>query len=149
MLIIGLGTHQRGDLLLPLYPVAALVAAGELDRLTKTWKPPVPAPLAAITGVLAIAGFFYKYHTAAKSDPAVQLTARYHDLADQLLAKGGSGFPFTHCDDLFAVNFYLHTMRPLHVGPRNFPPASPMKAAKWFTILMPAPSCSPTPPPRL
>jgi len=117
MLIIGLGTHQRGDLLLPLYPPAALIAAAELDRLTKTWQPKTMISLAVLTSAPAVAGFFYNYHIAAKRLPAIQLTTRYHAFADQLLATAGSGFPFTHCDDSFAVNFFLHTMRPLHLGP--------------------------------
>lgn len=113
LVLLGLGAHQRGDLVFPLLPATALLAGREAAR----WLPGRFAwrrlALAAVVAWAAVgAGFFWYYHVAQARNPVVIQTVGLRQLAAQLEARLGPRPPILFTDAPFALQFYLNTMRP-------------------------------------
>jgi 4-amino-4-deoxy-L-arabinose transferase-like glycosyltransferase len=113
MVIFGLSTHQRADLLWPLLPAASLLAGRELARLTAGLQPHAVRRATLAVIVLVFAGFTYNYFGPATRKNLIPETVALRDLARTVLASAGREFPLTHVDAPYAFQFYLNTLRPL------------------------------------
>jgi hypothetical protein len=108
-------THQRADLLIPLYVPASILAGRELAWLLDRFRRGLfPIAITAIV-ILGLTGMFHKYHYT--QTPAMRQTRAIQQLAQTIKAKVGSDFPLTHIDDPVALDIELNTMRPLYYGP--------------------------------
>ena len=111
LILFSLASHQRGDLLWPIMPAAALLAGRELDRLSRLATRIFDAAVAAVV-VLMIGGFVYYYFGPHARDSKVQQTLALYHVAREITGYGGSQFPLTHLDDPMGLQIYLNTFRP-------------------------------------
>ncbi len=111
LLLFSLAAHQRGDLLWPIMPAAALLAGREIERLIR--KIPVVARVAFGIGAisLALGGFAFYYFGPRAHTKVVQQTVSLKRLAENLSSLGPE-FPLKHVDDPIAAQFYLKSWQP-------------------------------------
>jgi hypothetical protein len=115
MLPFCLVTHQRADLLIPLYVPASILAGRELARWLQAARRSIFAGTIGAICILGLAGIYYKFHYT--TTPAIRQTAAIGQLANTIRRKVGADFPLTHVDDPVALDIELNTMRPLYYGP--------------------------------
>jgi len=104
-----LASHQRADLIFPIYPAAALLAGRELVeclfRLSRSWRVAIPGVLAG--GFLGYGVFHYQVDKPRE----VEITMAVRDMARSIEHDGGAQFPVTYAGAPFALDYYLNTMR--------------------------------------
>ena len=111
LLIFSLSSHQRGDLLWPLIPAAALCAGRELGRFVEK-RPPAVIVVSTVAATVAIfLGLVFFYQRTERTNVFVQRTIGIRQFAAAVRATAGEEFPLTHVDDPFAFQFYLGPMR--------------------------------------
>lgn len=106
LIIFCVAAHQRGRLIIPLLPAAALLAGRELARLLARW--PV-LKIAGAVAVLALAGAFANNHFLQQRSRRVQATVAMRDMAGEVRRTLGDAFPLVHVNTPFAIQFYLQT----------------------------------------
>jgi 4-amino-4-deoxy-L-arabinose transferase-like glycosyltransferase len=111
LFIFSMAPHQRGDLLWPIMPAAALLAGRELDRLSRRATRFFDVTIAAVV-VLMIGGFVYNYFGPHAQSSIVRQTVFLNDVATEIRRFGGAQFPLTHLDDPMGLQIYLNTWRP-------------------------------------
>jgi 4-amino-4-deoxy-L-arabinose transferase-like glycosyltransferase len=114
LILFSLASHQRGDLLWPIMPAAALLAGRELDRLSR-WSTRIFDIGIAAAIVLMLAGFVYYYFGPhAKSVKEVRQTVALNHVAAEIKRDSGLQFqfPLTHLDDPMGLQIYLNTWVP-------------------------------------
>jgi 4-amino-4-deoxy-L-arabinose transferase-like glycosyltransferase len=112
LILFSLASHQRGDLLWPIMPAAALLAGRELDRLSR-WSTRILDVAIAAVVILMIGGFVYYYFGPhAQSVKEVRQTVALNHVAAEIRRYGGSQFPLTHLDGPMGLQIYLNTWRP-------------------------------------
>jgi 4-amino-4-deoxy-L-arabinose transferase-like glycosyltransferase len=108
--VLALGAHQRGDLLNPMIPAAALLAGRESIRWLAEYPPArfnlVLAELVAL-GITLIGA---KYYLLRPLDPYVKQTAEVKAVAESVEGQIGARFPFTHLDTPYGLQIYLDTL---------------------------------------
>ncbi len=112
LLLFSLAKHQRGDLPLPLYPPAALLAAREVARWLRRW-PDAMLVKRSVTAVLAALVFYAGYlHTVFARTDEVRESEGVESLARQLKPPRADLVPelFLHVDSPYALQFHLNTM---------------------------------------
>jgi len=119
MVFFAAAPHQRADLLLPLYPPAAMLAGRELALLLARLPRAGRTSLVLVIILCGLGGAVVKYEWFNRTQEYVVLTSAAQKLARQVEQHVGRDFPLTHVDDPYAVNFYLDTMRPLAYGPEK------------------------------
>jgi len=103
--------HQRGDLLWPLIPAAALLGGRELARFAARFEPQTVV-WASVAVTVVILGLLVPFNSwAASRTVYVPQTEGIIQLATQIRQQVGRQFPLTHVDDPFALQFYLGPMR--------------------------------------
>ncbi|MFA4943352.1 MAG: glycosyltransferase family 39 protein [Lentisphaeria bacterium] len=114
--ILGLASHQRPDLIMPLLPAASLLGARELTRLPfRRWlhRPAAAWWAAAGTTALLIATYAAYYHGPWSQGEWTAQTVAVRDLAKRLEASFGRRPEIVYAEDaVFALQFYLDTMTP-------------------------------------
>ncbi len=112
LLLFSMSPHQRGDLLWPIMPAAALIAGREIDRLLDRW--PKTAGNRWIVGGLAlsIVVFGFYFVGARVKNPMVRQTIATRELAREIERVGGREFPLSHTDNPPGLQVYLNTYRP-------------------------------------
>ena len=112
LLIFSIAPHQRGDLLAPLIPAAALLAGRELDRwLRRLSGGQVLAVGAALTGVvLCIQSVALDFK---RNEKLIHRTIGMKILAGQIEARLGEDADILHVDTPYTLQFYLNTMKPI------------------------------------
>ncbi|OQY64577.1 MAG: hypothetical protein B6D47_13175, partial [Rhodocyclaceae bacterium UTPRO2] len=65
IVLFSLASHHRGDLLLPLWPAAALLAGREMARLAERMGRPLTGAVLAGLTLIILAGNGWIYHGAA------------------------------------------------------------------------------------
>jgi 4-amino-4-deoxy-L-arabinose transferase-like glycosyltransferase len=108
--LLALGAHQRGDLLNPMIPAAAILAGREATRwLSKLPTSKVRPALAALSliGILLLAG---KYYVLRPMDQYVKQTAEIKALANTLEKEVGPEFPFSYLKVPYGLQIYLNTL---------------------------------------
>lgn len=111
--IFGVSTHQRADLLWPIFPAASLLAGRELARLTAPFRPVVVHRATAAMTLLVFAGFAFNYFGPATRKSLIPETVAVRNLAREVAVLGGGEFPLTHVDTPYTFQYYLNTLRPL------------------------------------
>lgn len=111
LLIFSISSHQRGDLLWPLIPAAALLGGRELARWLNPLRPrvTVPATIVVTVGLLFFGAMYYRH--AALTNVFYRRTQGMQQLAAQIRDRVGEQFPLTHVDDPFALQFDLGKVR--------------------------------------
>ncbi|MBE7459356.1 MAG: glycosyltransferase family 39 protein [Zoogloeaceae bacterium] len=111
--VFSLGSHYRGDLLLPLWPAAALLAGREMARLAeRIGRPLAGAVLAALTFII-LAGNGWIYHGAAmRESEEVRYTVAAQRAARALSASGLDVRRLHHLDTPVTLQLGLGTFRP-------------------------------------
>jgi len=109
--IFSISPHQRGDLLAPLIPAAAMLAGRELDRwLRRLSDPQVLASAAGLAGVVLLSlSVTLDLHRA---DKLLHRTEGLRILAGQIEARLGRDADIVHVDTPYTLQFYLNTMKP-------------------------------------
>lgn len=113
LVLFCIAAHQRGRLIFPLFPAAALLAGRELAWWLRYWS---MARLMKVTGAFAmiVLGFLIFYHhVLLAGSTRVQATLGLRAVANQVRGTLGPEFPILHVDTPFALQFWLNTARPL------------------------------------
>jgi hypothetical protein len=108
--VLALGAHQRGDLLNPMVPAAALLAGREASDWLRRLRPLRCRQAlfgATALGIALIAG---KYYVLRPMDPYVKQTAEIRALAKSLTEEVGSEFPFSYLEVPYGLQVYLNTL---------------------------------------
>ena len=111
LLIFSFSPHQRGDLLWPLIPAAALFAGRELGRLVEKREPSVIIASTVAVTLAIFLGLIFFYKRTERTNVFVQRTIGIERFAATVCEAVGKDFPLTHVDDPFAFQFYLGPMR--------------------------------------
>jgi 4-amino-4-deoxy-L-arabinose transferase-like glycosyltransferase len=108
--VLALGAHQRGDLLNPMIPAAALLAGREAIRWLAEYPPArfnlVLAELVAL-GITLIGA---KYYLLRPLDPYVKQTAEVKAVAQAVEGQVGAQFPFAHLSTPYGLQIYFDTL---------------------------------------
>lgn len=112
ILLFSLASHHRGDLLLPLWPAAALLAGREMALLAgRVGGRPTAAVLAGLT-FFFIAGTWWTYHDkAARNSEEVRYTVEAERAARALAASGLDVKQLHHLDTPVTLQLGLGTFR--------------------------------------
>jgi 4-amino-4-deoxy-L-arabinose transferase-like glycosyltransferase len=113
LVLFSIAAHQRGRLIFPLFPAAALLAGRELAYWLRCWS---ARRLLKVTGAFAavVLGFLVLYHHVLLArSTRVQATLGIRVVADRVRETLGAQFPVAYVDTPFALQFWLNTARPL------------------------------------
>ena len=112
IVLFSLASHHRGDLLLPLWPAAALLAGRELAGLAERHgRRPMAAVLAGLT-LFFLAGAWWTYHVkAARDSEEVRYTVAAERAARALAASGLDVKHLRHLDTPVTLQLGLGTFR--------------------------------------
>jgi hypothetical protein len=91
-------------------PAAALIAGRELARLFAGLRPVRAYAALSAAIVVGIGGFTYYYFSPRARNPLIRHTIALKQLAAEVEARAGRGFPLVHVDDPMAFQFYLDTL---------------------------------------
>jgi hypothetical protein len=111
LLIFSVAAHQRGRLIFPLIPAAALLAGRELAHWVTLWSPERIRRTALAATAVFLMGTGLYHHVLLRRSTKVQETIGMRDLAGELRRRLGDEFPLYHVDSPFALQFYLNTAR--------------------------------------
>jgi 4-amino-4-deoxy-L-arabinose transferase-like glycosyltransferase len=109
LLLFSLATHQRGDLPLPLYAPAALLAGREIARWLQPWEPGrlMQRSLTCVGAALIL--YTVYLHTGFARRWEVQQSEGVASFAKEL-ARDTWLPPLLHVDSPYALQFHLNTM---------------------------------------
>jgi 4-amino-4-deoxy-L-arabinose transferase-like glycosyltransferase len=110
MLLFSLAKHQRGDLPLPLYPPAALLAAREVARWLGPWSDGTLVKRGTGFVLVWLALYTVYLHTVFASTDEVRESEAIEALARQLRAGHVAPNHLQHVDSPYALQFHLNTM---------------------------------------
>ena len=109
LLIFSLAKHQRGDLPLPLYAPAALLAGREIARWFHGWERTRLIQRSLAAAGVALALYTVYLHIAFARTWEVRQSEQLESFARQL-SRNGALPPLLHVDDPYALQFHLNTM---------------------------------------
>jgi 4-amino-4-deoxy-L-arabinose transferase-like glycosyltransferase len=112
LLLFSVAPHQRGDLLWPIMPAAALIVGRELDRLAPGLSPRVFKRLVAGVILFGSAGFAVYYFGPRGKYPLAEQSTAVKLFAQAINDRWGPAFPLTHTDDPAALQVFLNTFNP-------------------------------------
>lgn len=112
LFVFSIAAHQRGRLIFPLMPAAALLAGRELARLLARVPRAKFLKLAAAITFFTLVIFGLYHYALLRRSRHVKETLGIKDLASAVRSQVGEQFPLTHLDSPFAIQFYLNTMHP-------------------------------------
>jgi hypothetical protein len=112
LLLFSLAKHQRGDLPLPLYPPAALLAARELARWLAHWPDATLVKRSVIAVLAALMLYTVYLYTAFAGTEEVRESEGVAALGRKLkpLQSELGSERFLHVDSPYALQFHLNTM---------------------------------------
>jgi 4-amino-4-deoxy-L-arabinose transferase-like glycosyltransferase len=111
LFLFSLATHQRGDLPLPLYPPAAVLAGREMARWFPRIDPRRLLQRSLSTVAVALALYTTYLHTVFANTWEVRHSEAVEALAREL-ARNPSLPRLLHVDSPYALQFHLNTMHP-------------------------------------
>lgn len=112
LLLFSIAAHQRGRLIYPLVPGAALVAGLQMSRWTARLQ---PRTLLVATGSLAavfLAGSFFYTHVLIAKSRRVQETIAMKALAERLERAGPGKIQLTHVRSPLSLQVWMNTRQP-------------------------------------
>lgn len=107
---IALATHQRGDLIAPLLPPAALLAGRELSRWTTRFSDNVVYPGTAALAIIAILGIACGYRAASRHSAVIQRSEGMRLLAARARQGMTDGEPILFVDTPYALQAHLNRL---------------------------------------
>ena len=118
-LLVGLveicfSPHQRSDLLLPLYPAAALLAGNQVALWTRELSIRNVRIVSIAIVIIGVACLTAGRGIQESRNIWVHETTAVSELSKQIRNRVGAEFPLTHVDDPFSLCVDLNTMRPLY-----------------------------------
>jgi 4-amino-4-deoxy-L-arabinose transferase-like glycosyltransferase len=109
--LMAMGTHQRGDLVAPLLPPAALLAAGTIARWTQRLPRRVVHLGIATASVVGLVAAWTSDRVQAHSR-VVQRSEGMRELADSVRRSFAPGTPVVIVDAPFALQVHLNQVQP-------------------------------------
>jgi 4-amino-4-deoxy-L-arabinose transferase-like glycosyltransferase len=109
LLLFSLAKHQRGDLPLPLFAPAALLAGREVADWLRSWHPRQLVRRSLVATVAALALYTVYLHTVYARTWEVRQSEGLELFAREL-ACDSSLPPLLHVDSPYALQFHLNTM---------------------------------------
>jgi hypothetical protein len=113
LVLFSIAAHQRGRLIFPLLPAAALLAGRELAWWLRGWSSPRLLKTAGAFAAVVLGLLFLYHHVLLAGSSRVQTTLGLRGVADRLDETLGAQFPVVYVDTPFALQFWLNTARPL------------------------------------
>jgi hypothetical protein len=113
LIIFSLSSHQRGRLVLPLIPFAALLAGREVDRWMAGWASGTVLRASIVTAAVALGAIALNEHLWQAKRESVKETAGAKQLAQLVQEKVGREFPLTHVDTAGPFQIYLQAVHPM------------------------------------
>lgn len=110
--IFCLAGHQKGRLIVPLMPFAALLAGRELAEITLPWSNLRVFRTVIVLVCLFAIGVFLHAHFVLGCSSRVRETLGAQEVVQLIVQRLGANAPLTHADSPFAVQFYLNSVRP-------------------------------------
>jgi len=112
IVLFSLASHHRGDLLLPLWPAAALLAGGEMARLAGRLGGRLSGAVLAGLTLFFLAGTWWTYHVkAARDSEEVRYTVAAERAARALAGSGLEVKHLRHLDTPVTLQLGLGTFR--------------------------------------
>jgi len=108
LVILGLASHQRGDLIAPLLPAGALLAAIPAHRWTAGWSDRKLIVIA--TSLAVLLGLGTQFEHTRKYRSVFAESRGMASLAAELRKSGHNLDPLRHVDAPYALQFHLGTM---------------------------------------
>jgi 4-amino-4-deoxy-L-arabinose transferase-like glycosyltransferase len=113
LLVFSLAPHQQERHLFPIVPAAALVAGRELAWLAPTMRPAAALGAGATVAIAGLGVVAVSYHLLLDGSERVVRAHGMQALARSIRERVGDGFPLTHVDTPFALQFFLGSTAPL------------------------------------
>jgi 4-amino-4-deoxy-L-arabinose transferase-like glycosyltransferase len=113
LFLFSLAKHQRGDLPLPLYAPAALLASRELARWIAHWPDRLVLRQATLVTLTALALYTGYLHTVFARTEAVRESEGVAALARWLRSEFPDTSRVLHVDSPYALQFHLNTLERL------------------------------------
>jgi hypothetical protein len=112
LLLFCVAAHQRGRLVFPLIPAAALLAGREGAKWVQLWSTPRLMKTAGALAGITLGALVLYHHVLLGRSAKIQQTLGCREFAANVRRTLGEQFPVVHVDTPFAVQFYLNTARP-------------------------------------
>jgi 4-amino-4-deoxy-L-arabinose transferase-like glycosyltransferase len=112
LLLFSIAAHQRGRLIFPLFPAAALLAGRELAWWFGCWSSRRVMKVTTAFATVVLSFLFLYHHVLLAGSSRVRTTLGIQTVADCIRDTLGAQFPVVHVDTPFALQFYLNTARP-------------------------------------
>ncbi len=111
LIMFSVAAHQRGRLIYPLIPAAALVAGLQLSQWTTRLRSQTLLVASSMVALLFLAGSFLYTHRIISGSRRVQETIAMKKLAERL-QRAGPGVPLAHVRSPISLQVWLNTRRP-------------------------------------
>lgn len=112
LIMFSVAAHQRGRLIYPLIPAAALVAGLQLSRWTTRLRSRTLLVASGSLAVVFLAGSFLYAHVLVANNRRVQETLAMKALAERLERAGPGEVPLTYVRSPISLQVWLNTRRP-------------------------------------
>jgi 4-amino-4-deoxy-L-arabinose transferase-like glycosyltransferase len=118
LLLFTLASHRQARLLFPIIPAAALVAGREMARWAANMRPRALLATGAMLTVVGMSAIAVSYHLIRDDSQRVARAQGMRELALSIRERVGDGFPITHVDTPFSLQFFLNSTTPLATAQR-------------------------------
>jgi 4-amino-4-deoxy-L-arabinose transferase-like glycosyltransferase len=112
LLMFSVGAHFRADLLLPLWPAAALLAGREMAHLGQKIGLMRMAAATAMVAVFLVGAIYWNYHTKVVKNKEVRYSVETENAANALIASGLPIRQIRHLDSPATLQLYLGSFTP-------------------------------------
>ena len=111
LFVFALGTHQRSDLVLPVFPAAALLAGREIANWTRRWSARQFTIRVGAVAVFWLAAYGTYLHTAYAKEEEIVQTYGLEELARTARQRVGETPAILQVDSPFTLHYYLNSMQ--------------------------------------
>ena len=113
LVLFCIAAHQRGRLIFPLIPFAALLAGREGAQWLRLWAPARLMKAAGVVAVFTLGILALYHHVLLGNSERIKKTLGCREVAAEVRRTLGKEFPLVLVDVPFALQFYLGTARPV------------------------------------
>ena len=111
LILFSLAPHQRGDLIYPIVPPAAMLAGREMEKWFAKFSPKAILTTTSVFSAIVFCVFAYYYLVVRTTEPLVIRTEGMRELANEIRSKANKDAPLVHVDDPYSLQFFLNTMK--------------------------------------